>query len=82
MFVRVIFKNKDMEFTGKTYDFEVVGKVPKRGDIIRMMSEDGTKKVCNATRVKVVSVLDTSTTSVQKITCVPSSMDEPSISKT
>ena len=52
MFVSVVFKNKDMEFTGKTYDFEVVGKVPRRGDIIRMMSEDGTKKVCNATRVR------------------------------
>lgn len=81
MFVEVQFKNKDLVFGGKTYDYEVVGEVPKKGDIIRMMSEDGRKKVCNATRVKVVDVKPQSAASIQKISCVKSSLNEPSISK-
>jgi hypothetical protein len=81
MFVTVQFKNKQLVFGGRTYDYEVVGDVPKKGDVIRMLSEDGTKAVCNGTRVKVVDVKPTSAFSIQKISCVQSSLDEPSLSK-
>ena len=81
MYVTVQFKNKQLIFGGRTYDYEVVGDVPQKGDVIRMLSEDGTKAVCNGTRVKVVDVKPTSTFSIQKIKAVQSSMDEPSLSK-
>ena len=81
MFVTVQFKNKQLVFGGRTYDYEVVGDVPKNGDVIRMLSEDGTKAVCNGTRVKVVDVTHTSAFPIQKISCVQSSLDEPSLSK-
>lgn len=80
MYVTVQFKNKQLIFGGRTYDYEVVGDVPQKGDVIRMLSEDGTKAVCNGTRVKVVDVKPTSTFSIQKIKVVQSSMDEPSLS--
>lgn len=81
MYVTVQFKNKQLIFGGRTYDYEVVGDVPQKGDVIRMLSEDGTKAVCNGTRVKVVDVKPTSTFSIQKIKAVQSSMDEPSLSR-
>lgn len=82
MYITVQFKNKEMDFGGRTYDFEVVtGNVPKKGDIIRMYSPDGREKVCHATRVKVVDVKNSSEKSERSISCVASSMDEPSISK-
>lgn len=80
MFIEVQFKNKQLVFGGKTYDYEVVGEVPKKGSIIRMLNEDRSKAVANGTRVKVVDVKSTSTSSIQKVSCVNSSLDEPSLS--
>ena len=80
MFIEVQFKNKQLVFGGKTYDYEVVGEVPKKGSIIRMLNEDRSKAVANGTRVKVVDVKPTSTSSIQKVSCVKSSLDEPSLS--
>jgi hypothetical protein len=80
MFIEVQFKNKQLVFGGKTYDYEVVGEVPKKGSIIRMLNEDRSKAVANGTRVKVVNVKPTSTSSIQKVSCVKSSLDEPSLS--
>ena len=80
MYVTVQFKNKQLIFGGRTYDYEVVDDVPQKGDVLRMLSEDGTKAVCNGTRVKVVDVKPTSTFSIQKIKAVQSSLDEPSLS--
>ena len=80
MFISVLFKNKSMVFGGKSYDFEVVGEPPKKGDIIRMLSEDKTKAVCNGTRVKVVDVKNTCSVPVEKVCCVKSSLEEPSLS--
>ena len=65
-----------------TYDYEIKGKTtPKVGDIIRMYSPDGSKKVCNATRVKVLAVKSFSEKSESEISYVESSLEEPSISK-
>ena len=80
MFIEVQFKNKQLVFGGKTYDYEVVGEVPKKGSIIRMLNEDRSKAVANGTRVKVVDVKPTSTSSIQKVSYVKSSLDEPSLS--
>ena len=80
MFIEVQFKNKQLVFGGKTYDYEVVGEVPKKGSIIRMLNEDKSKAVANGTRVKVIDVKPTSTSSIQKVSCVKSSLDEPSLS--
>ena len=82
MVISVQFKNRDMEFRGKTYDFELAPNetVPAKGAIIRMVDPDG-KKVCNYTRVKVVDVKNTSDKTQGLVRCVPSSMDEPSIAK-
>jgi hypothetical protein len=82
MVISVQFKNRDMEFRGKTYDFELAPNepVPTKGAIIRMTDPNG-KKVCNYTRVKVVDVKNTSDKTQGLIRCVPSSMDEPSIAK-
>ena len=79
MYITVQFKRGDV-FQGKTYDYEVEGNMPKVNDIIRMFTPDG-KKVCNATRVKVVGVKMQSDTSECVIAPVPSSMNEPSIAK-
>ena len=84
LYVTVQFKDRDMNWRGRTYDFELAASAsaPKQGDIIRMYSEDGTQKVCNATRVRVVDIKPTSLTAQkQKITYVPSSLEEPSIAK-
>lgn len=80
MYITVVFKNKELVFGGRSYDFEVVGKPPNKGDIIRMLSEDGSKAVCNGTRVKVIDVKSSSSNSQQRISCVASSMSEPSLS--
>lgn len=83
MYISVVFKNKNMEFGGKAYDFELSpsAAVPKTGSIIRMLTEDGSKVVCNGTRVKVVGSKSVSTTAAeQRISYVDSSMDEPSLS--
>lgn len=80
MFISVLFKNKSMVFGGRPYDFEVVGEIPKKGDIIRMLSEDKTKAVCNGTRVKVVDVKNVCSIPVDKVVCIKSSLDEPSLS--
>ena len=80
MFIEVQFKNKQLVFGGKTYDYEVVGEVPKKGSIIRMLNEDRSKAVANGTRVKVVDVKPTSASSIQKVSYVKSSLDEPSLS--
>lgn len=80
MFIEVQFKNKQLIFGGKTYDYEVVGEVPEKGSIIRMLNEDKSKAVANGTRVKVVDVKSTSASSIQKVSCVKSSLDEPSLS--
>lgn len=83
MYISVMFKNKKLEFNGKAYDFELAPNVspPKTGDIIRMLSEDGKKVVCNGTRVKVTAVKSTSTTAAEnRISFVNSSLNEPSLS--
>lgn len=80
MYISVLFKNREMKFGGKVYDFKV-DKAPEVGSIIRMMSEDGSKPVCNGTRVKVVAVKEKSDAAAQVITYKMSSMDEHSISK-
>lgn len=81
MYISVQFRNKFNDFSGKEYDFEVVGGVPKMGSVIRMISEDMTKKVCNGTRVKVVGIKTASSSSQEKVRCILASMNEPSISK-
>ena len=81
MYITVQFKKNNI-FSGKTYDYEIKGKTtPKVGDIIRMYSPDGSKKVCNATRVKVLAVKSFSEKSESEISYVESSLKEPSISK-
>lgn len=82
MVISVQFKNRDMEFGGKTYDFELAPNetTPENGAIIRMTDTEG-KKVCNFTRVKVVGIKEKSDKTQGLIRCVASSMDEPSIAK-
>ena len=82
-YLTVQFKNRNMEFTGRTYDFQLVlgAEPPKVGDVIRMLSDDGSRAVCNGTRVKVLAVKETSDCAQpQVISYARSSMDEPSIS--
>ena len=82
MFITVQFHNRDNDFSGREYDFDVAGGVPKIGSVIRMVSEDMTKKVCNGTRVKVVGHKTVSSTaSPDRVRCVLASMNEPSITK-
>ena len=82
MYITVQFRNRDNIFSGKSYDYEINSKKrPKVGDIIRMYSPDGGKRVCNATRVKVLAVKSTSEKSEAEISYVESSMEEPSIAK-
>ena len=82
MVISVQFKNRDMEFQGKTYDFELAPNetTPEKGAIIRMTDTEG-KKVCNYTRVRVVDIKEKSDKAQGLIRCVASSMDEPSIAK-
>ena len=81
MYITVQFKKNNV-FSGKTYAYEIKGQTtPKVGDIIRMYSPDGSKKVCNATRVKVLAVKSFSEKSESEISYVESSLEEPSISK-
>lgn len=83
MYLTVQFKNRNMEFTGKTYDFQLAVNAtpPQVGDVIRMFSEDGSRAVCNGTRVKVIAVKDQSDCAQsQVISYARASMDEPSIS--
>lgn len=83
MFITVQFKNANLVFGGKKYDYQLskgVTSPPKVGDIIRMYGEKG-EKVCNATRVRVVDVKQESDKSYCIIVPKPSSLDEPSIAK-
>ncbi len=83
MFVTVQFRNRENEFCGKTYDFELCENTPTPpiGSIIRMVNEEG-KPVCNRTRVKVVDVKYAAAhAEPQTIKYQMSSMDEPSIAK-
>lgn len=83
MVISVQFKNKEMKFGGKVYDFKLADKVspPKTGSIIRMLNRDGTKVVCHGTRVKVVEVkTDSKFLEPDEISYIESSLDEPSIS--
>ena len=82
MYLEVQFKDKNLNWHGKTYDFELTksSKPPKIGSVIRMLSEDGTKAVCNGTRVRVIAVKPQSSRSIETISYVESSLDEPSIS--
>ena len=54
LFVNVKFKNRNMEFTGKTYSYELAAdeETPKDGEIVRLMDENY-NYICNGTRVKV-----------------------------
>lgn len=54
LFVNVKFKNRNMEFTGKTYSYELAAdeEAPKDGEIVRLMDENY-NYICNGTRVKV-----------------------------
>lgn len=82
MVLTVQFKNRNMEFTGRTYDYQLVigTEPPKVGDVIRMLSEDGSRAVCNGTRVKVVAVKEKSDcVQPQVISYARASMDEPSL---
>lgn len=76
MVVSVQFKNKNKEFTGRIYDYELCeGEVvPEKGDIIRMLDENY-ELMCYGTRVKVVDVKDVSDDLV-KIRYMEASMDE------
>ena len=76
MVVSVQFKNKNKEFTGRTYDYELCeGEVvPEKGDIIRMLDENY-ELLCYGTRVKVVDVKD-SDEDLVKIRYMEASMDE------
>ena len=61
MYISVMFKDKNKVFKGKSYDFKLAtSETPKVGSIIRMYNADFTKVVCNATRVKVMAVKETS----------------------
>lgn len=76
MYIGVQFKDKNKNFKGKVYDFEVVGKPPKKGSIIRMYSPDFTRVVCNATRVKVIDVKEKSDKSQDVISYVETTLDD------
>lgn len=57
MFIGIQFKNKNKEFTGKVYDFELHKEedIPKEGDIVRLMDEDY-DFMFYGTRVKIIEV--------------------------
>lgn len=79
MFIGVQFKNRNKEFTGKVYDFELHKDedIPKEGDIVRLMDEDFIY-VFNGTRVKIVEVKAKLATpeEVGVVRYIESSMDE------
>lgn len=82
MYLTVQF-HRGEEFVGKSYDYQlVVGKEPpKVGDVIRMLSDDEKRAICNGTRVKVLAVKEESECAQpQVISYARASMDEPSIS--
>lgn len=78
MFISVQFKDKNMNFRGKLYDYEV-SVAPKQGAIIRMLDENN-NYVAHGTRVKVVEVKEKSNTSACKIRFLNSSLTEKSFS--
>lgn len=80
MYIEVVFKRGN-GFSPKSYDYEVIDTPPKVGDIIRMYSADGSDKVCNGHRVKVVDVKETSKAATQVVRYVMSSLEEESLSK-
>lgn len=82
MVIEVRFKGRDMEFRGKSYDFELAPDVavPAVGSIIRMEDLEG-KAVCNRTRVRVENVKESSSKTQGLIRYTMSSLDEPSIAK-
>lgn len=82
MYLTVQF-HRGEEFVGKSYDYQlVIGKEPpKVGDVIRMLSDDEKRAICNGTRVKVLAVKEESECAQpQVISYARASMDEPSIS--
>lgn len=82
MVIEVKFKGRDMEFRGKSYDFELASDVavPEVGSIIRMEDLEG-KAVCNRTRVLVTGIKESSDKTQGLIRYAMSSLDEPSIAK-
>ena len=80
MFISVQFKDKNMNFRGKLYDYEV-DFPPKAGSIVRMVTKDKKNFVANGTRVRVVEVRHKSKVAIQKIVCIPSSLEEKSFSE-
>lgn len=56
MYVNVKFKNRKMEFIGKTYSYELAAdeEVPKDGEIVRLMDEDY-NYLNHGTRIRVES---------------------------
>lgn len=76
MYIKVQFKNKDKIFCGKTYDFKISEKPPKVGAIVRMYTKDFSRKVCNATRVKVVDILETSEAAQQEVSFIETTLDD------
>lgn len=77
MVVSVQFKNKNKEFVGNTYDYELVKgeKVPRKGQIIRMMNEHY-EYLCYGTRVKVVDVKPKSDTAKMAIRYVEDTLED------
>lgn len=81
MYLTVQF-HRGEEFVGKSYDYQlVVGKEPpKVGDVIRMLSDDEKRVICNGTRVKVLAVkAESDCAQPQVISYKMSSMEEPSL---
>ncbi len=70
MFIRIQFKNKDLKFIGKLYDYKLTDDVapPPVGSIIRMEYDDGTA-AAHHTRVKVVDVIDSSDKAYGRSVC-------------
>jgi hypothetical protein len=79
MFISVQFKNRNNEFVGKTYDFELHKDedVPTEGDIVRLMDKDFEYKFYG-TRVKIVEVKAelAAPAEVDVVRYIESSMDE------
>lgn len=80
MYISVQFKDKNMNFKGKLYDYET-DSPPEVGAIIRMTAEDKKSFVANGTRVRVVKVKNESKAAIQKVFCIPSSLEEKSFSE-
>lgn len=83
MYITVQFRNREDQFAGKTYDFELCAGTPAPpvGSIIRMIDKDE-KPVCNRTRVKVIDAKkESSYPQPQTVKYQMSSMEEESIAK-